>query len=196
MTRGYRFCMMNYCVEEKASLRRELLSRREEIGSDRRQEAKEALLSRLLPCLSPFTQVVSFFSLPLEIDLSAINAFLAKEGRLCLPRVEEQALCFYQVLSLEEDLTAGPWGLREPNPMRCQMACIDKRTCVLVPGIGFSRSLHRMGYGKGHYDRWIAEKRKGEGAPYFLGVGFKEQWVEGPFPIEEHDQPLDELLLL
>jgi 5-formyltetrahydrofolate cyclo-ligase len=59
---------------------------------------------------------------------------------------------------------------------------------VLVPLIAFDRSLRRVGYGKGYYDRFLAH------VPFVrFGLAFAMQFVE-TIPYEEHDQPLDAVI--
>ena len=64
--------------------------------------------------------VASFSSFDGEIDITALNKKLAKEGRLALPRVEGELLVFYQVTNLESDLQPSKWGVNEPIPTRCK----------------------------------------------------------------------------
>lgn len=60
---------------------------------------------------------------------------------------------------------------------------------ALVPGVGFDLESHRLGYGKGFYDKLLKDT-------LFLkwGVGFHEQLVE-KLPIEAHDVKLDAVYL-
>lgn len=61
---------------------------------------------------------------------------------------------------------------------------------ILVPGLGFTASNYRIGYGKGYYDRLLASLPH---CPSF-GLGFKEQLVES-LPIESTDYPVSHLYL-
>jgi 5-formyltetrahydrofolate cyclo-ligase len=47
---------------------------------------------------------------------------------------------------------------------------------------------NRLGYGKGHYDRYISGRNS---KPLFAGVCFDEQIYEGTLPAEDHDVKLD-----
>ena len=67
------------------------------------------------------------------------------------------------------------------------------RTFVLLPGVAFDRQGNRMGYGKGFYDRFLAEypaliKRT-------LAIGFACQLVE-QIPTEEYDIKPNSILCL
>jgi 5-formyltetrahydrofolate cyclo-ligase len=62
------------------------------------------------------------------------------------------------------------------------------RTLILAPMLGFNRTLHRLGYGKGFYDRLLALK----GIAKF-GLAFAFQYAEELIP-ESHDIPLDAIV--
>lgn len=59
---------------------------------------------------------------------------------------------------------------------------------VLVPGLAFSRTGHRLGRGQGHFDRYLINYRG-----LSVGVCFHFQLVEG-LPLEQHDCPVDYLI--
>lgn len=140
----------------KTSFRTGLLEKRKALPLARREWAKEKLFRALYPLLREHTLILSFQSFPSEIDLSALNEQLAKEGRVIFP----------------ED----PLSLKDIS-------------IALVPGVGFDLQGHRLGYGKGFYDKLLQNT-------LFLkwGVGFHEQLVE-KLPIEAHDVKLDAVYL-
>jgi 5-formyltetrahydrofolate cyclo-ligase len=56
---------------------------------------------------------------------------------------------------------------------------------VLVPGLGFDDRGHRVGYGKGYYDRFLARADAGVTA----GVTY-EQCLVPRMPDQPHDHPV------
>jgi 5-formyltetrahydrofolate cyclo-ligase len=62
---------------------------------------------------------------------------------------------------------------------------------LVVPGIAFDRDRYRLGRGRGLYDRYIL--RLDARVPVW-GIGFHEQLAE-VLPVEDHDEPLDGLVL-
>ena len=175
----------------KAEIRKVFLDTRHNLSSVRREEAKSKALKTLLGKLKGFSHVLSFASLPEEIDLWPLNQELATRKRLLLPRlVTSTEILPFAVSSFDHLLPHPTWSILEPDPALCSGFPLEKISAVLVPGIAFDSHFSRIGYGKGHYDRFLANLS----CPFF-GVGFKEQLTETPIENEVHDIPLTELFL-
>jgi 5-formyltetrahydrofolate cyclo-ligase len=172
----------------KPQMRKSLLKMRTEISSQRRKEASAELL-RALSSKLPSGYILSFASLPDEIDLWDLNRQLVKENRLLLPKRKNGTLEVFLVQNLEDHLNLFYGSLLEPTH-HCPIVPIEKVSCILVPGLGFDRQLFRIGYGQGYYDRLL------QIAPCLkIGVAFKEQLIERLLPHESHDQRVDVLAL-
>lgn len=74
------------------------------------------------------------------------------------------------------------FGLREPEGPAVAAAEVD---LILVPGMAFDRNNHRLGRGKGYYDRLLNEINA-----WKIGVCFDFQRVE-EVPVEGHDVAMD-----
>ena len=61
---------------------------------------------------------------------------------------------------------------------------------VILPLAAFDRTGHRIGYGKGHYDRAIARLAALATHPLLIGLAFSTQEV-AHVPAEPHDVALD-----
>jgi 5,10-methenyltetrahydrofolate synthetase len=71
-----------------------------------------------------------------------------------------------------------------------QPAVVLSFDAVIVPMLGFDpRTLHRLGYGGGYYDRFLAAQP----AAHKIGVCYEIGKVEG-LPNEPHDIPLDMII--
>lgn len=163
--------------------------KRSNVSKARREQAKHDLYDLLWPELVLFDHVLSFMNKRGEIDMSEINAHLAKEGRLALPRVEGDRIIAYRVTNLEKELERSKMGILEPKATCRQLKEID---CALIPGIGFDKFHHRLGYGKGFYDKFLTACKN---CPSF-GVGFREQLIEDALPKESHDIQLTSTFLV
>ena len=176
-------------MNPKLELRRQLIERRLEISPHRRNEARVEVIKKLLPKLHEFRCILSFASKKEEIDLWPLNKALAKDKKLCLTKVEGERLSIFQVIDIELDLVeSGRWQLKEPISSRCSPIDPKELDCVLVPGLGFDKCHHRIGYGMGHFDRFLPQVS----CPIY-GIGFREQFLETPIPVEKHDISLTEV---
>lgn len=151
-------------------MRTELKRVRRALSDERRFEAMSALLTSLLPSLSPYRSILSFVTLSTEIDTSPLNRALASLGKLLLPRTCEEGLKIYRSDDVE--------------------VRAEEIDLVLVPGLGFDRHNNRIGYGKGYYDRFLSAIP----ACPTIGIGFKEQLVEA-LPVEPTDFALTSICL-
>jgi len=149
---------------------------RRTISSTRRGQASQ----KLLELLQLKGIVASFASFGDEIDLWPLNFQLAREGRLLLPKVIGKEVVFCHVDDPLTQLQKSSLGILEPTT-DCFSGSIDT---ILVPGLAFTINGHRLGYGKGHYDRCLHLQKC-----QTLGIGFREQ-LTFKIPIEDHDVQL------
>ncbi len=156
----------------------------------RREEASIALLDQLLPTLTHARYILSFVSFAHEIDTSLINLYLARTGRLVLPKIAGETLNTFRVSNPHSHLIAGSFGIPEPNHRLCPEIDVKLLDIILVPALGFDPHNHRLGYGRGFYDRFlnqIPDKQT-------IGIGFKEQLIPH-IPSQAHDVPLEKVSL-
>ncbi|MCC6128073.1 MAG: 5-formyltetrahydrofolate cyclo-ligase, partial [Chlamydiae bacterium] len=156
-------------MSRKIELRSHWKEVRGSIPPDRRLDASNELFVFLREALTG-KKVLSFASFGTEIDTGLVNAWLASEASLFLPRVEGPSLEIYLVKDLSLDLIASSFGPKEPDPTRCLKVDPASLDITLVPGLAFDAAHQRLGYGRGHYDRFL------KNYPSFsIGVGFSEQ---------------------
>ena len=82
-------------------------------------------------------------------------------------------------------LSKGAFGLLEPKGgLTASVADLD---LMVVPGVAFDRTGHRLGYGKGFYDR---ELHATGFSGVLIGFCFEFQLLDR-LPAESHDVPVD-----
>ena len=91
------------------------------------------------------------------------------------PFADEQSLRLNPVMNLYE-----PQGDDYPSPKTIELA--------IVPGIAFDRSNHRLGRGRGYYDRLLPQLNT-----YNIGVCFDFQLFD-TIPYDENDVAMDEVV--
>ena len=126
-----------------------------------------------------------YVSIKDELNTSEILKYcFANNITVCVPKVVENTLQFYQIKS-NHDLVPAPFGLLEPNVT--EMISVQKIDMMIVPLSSYDSKNHRTGYGKGYYDSVLLN------CSNRIGVAFQEQEVD-QIDIESHDITLDEII--
>ena len=174
--------------ERKAALRQEVLARRDAMGEAERARASLAIADRIDAELvfAPGTIISGFLPIRSELDPRPLMTRLSARGaRLCVPAITGGELQFREFLP---DVPLEPQGFGTFAP-GSGAAVLDPEI-MLVPMSAFDARCHRIGYGRGYYDRAI-ETLNGKGrAPLLAGLAFAVQEVL-EVPIEAHDVGLD-----
>lgn len=141
-------------------------------------------------CWREARSVLLFVPIAEEPDIRPLFAVAREAGKaLCLPRYETLARVYEvcQVSEPERELTPGRFGVLEPVA-GCAIFPRNRLDFALVPGLCFDECGHRLGRGKGYYDRLLGPVRGVK-----CGVAFEEQLVSA-IPLESHDLKLDCIL--
>jgi 5-formyltetrahydrofolate cyclo-ligase len=162
-------------VEEKAALRRRMKAVREAIPPEERDRRAGLIEDRLLVLseMAPAGTVLLFYSFGSEVATGGIAARLRDEGRRVLfPYLEGGDIEAAEV-GPEDALVPSTYGPPEPSRRRP----VDPREIdvVVTPGLAFDRRGARLGYGGGHYDRYLSRLDK---RTVRIGIAFREQVVE------------------
>lgn len=110
------------------------------------------------------------------------------------------------------------WGIPEPPVTSVNVAKPGDIDLLIVPGLAFDTHGHRLGQGKGYYDRFIAKMRDDDDSggandtkkPILVGVCLEEQFLDevphgvdldmrddssgGIIPVSDHDYIMDMVL--
>jgi len=120
-----------------------------------------------------------------EVETHSLIKKLLKEGkRVCVPLCDSKncSMTARKITSFTE-LKNGAYGILEPDN---NAPIIDKSEIdfVVVPGCAFSESGHRIGYGKGYYDRFLKDTNA-----ITCGLCYDFSFTD-ELPYEETDIPL------
>lgn len=66
----------------------------------------------------------------------------------------------------------------------------QKFDLIIVPCLAFDKANHRLGWGGGWYDRFLAQQPQA----LKIGLGFANGLVSAGIPAEPHDVPLDKII--
>jgi len=172
---------MSNLASNKTLLRKRLITLREQLSPEVRAAHSMAITERLLQHseYKHANVVLGYMSFGAEFDSGTwVKQVLADGKRLVLPKVNRQTnlLDLYWVNDLASQLAAVLWGISEPVVERCErLNKLNEVEFALLPGVAFTRSGARLGYGGGFYDKLLSEI---EYCPTLVAAAFGLQVVE------------------
>lgn len=130
--------------------------------------------------------IATFFPLPGEPDLQHLAA-LFPHRTFAYPRIHGDNMTFHIITHPATQLTTNRWNLHEPLADRpvAEWSSIDLMLC---PGLAFTVQGHRLGKGKGYYDRYLA--RHNTPRPCCIGITFATYLLDH-IPCDPHDVIMD-----
>ena len=174
------------------SLRRRLRAARRGLDEEEQIEAARAVADRLAPLLrDPPPMVAGYIAADGELRIDGVlDALRARGSTVALPRLDGDRMTFH-VVATDDDLVPGEWGLTEPRA-DAPVAAPEALHLVLTPLVGFDRARHRIGRGRGYYDRHFAflNSDPRPRLPRMVGIAHDVQLVDA-LPIHDHDVRLD-----
>jgi 5-formyltetrahydrofolate cyclo-ligase len=171
----------------KDVLREQAFSKRDKLSREWRQRASEAIAERVLelPELMRIQPIGSYWPIRSEVDTRPILEGLAARGQIvALSQILHPHLSWRE-WHPGDAMVHGGFGVQEPGPDAPEVF----PRALLMPLAAFDRFGNRLGYGKGHFDRTIAELSR-QHPVLTIGLAFSVQEIDA-VPVEPHDQPLD-----
>lgn len=173
----------------KRQLRYGILKKRDEIPYSEVLAATRAVREhvRSWPAFRDAVCVCSYISIRSEMPTPGIILRALESGKkVIVPKVFGDALRFFEIRSLTDDLERGTFGVLEPVVSRCAETPVEEAGLCLIPGVVFDEHGNRIGYGKGYYDRFL--RRLPPGVPT-LGMAYDCQ-VLAEIPSDPTDVPV------
>lgn len=175
---------MTAISQAKQRLRTELKKRRAGLPESQRQQEETAILTTLLAeeALLNAHRVFCFISHGDEVDTHGlINELLRQGKRIVVPKILPGGMIAVP-FSDWSDLEPGQLGIPTPVSSR---ECRDRIDACITPGLAFTESGKRLGYGRGYYDHWFA----GHPVEHRIGIAYDCQVVD-ELPADERDVPV------
>ena len=172
----------------KSELRQLIRERKRPFTRQQLEEWSLAIVSQLIqhPHIINAQTILLYHALPDEVStLPLFNAW--QDKTLLLPRVIDEKQMELRRYTSPEDLQQGTFGIMEPcGKVFTDYDAID---VAIVPGMAFDSKGHRLGRGKGYYDRFLSLTP----SIHKIGVCFPFQLVDN-VPTDENDVRMDEVI--
>lgn len=173
----------------KQELRRAIRERKRAMTEEEIVERSNALAEKFYntPAYQAASTIYGYLPYNQEVRTVPMLQRALDEGkRVAVPKVYGEEMRFIYL----EDLTQVSRGYAGiPEPIADAPVAEDKQALVLMPGLAFDPQGHRIGYGGGFYDRFLAQE------PHHptLALCYEFQ-MQAHLDTEEFDIPVDTVL--
>lgn len=174
------------------ALRRAALTRRDALDPAHRAEASLRIAEHALPLVLERKPRVASGYWPIRSEADPrplLDAVRVAGIAVALPVLLDATVLRFRQWQADASLQSAGFGTLGPGPDAPEVT----PDVVLLPLAAFDRTGHRIGYGKGHYDRAIAWLTASARHPLLIGLAFANQEVES-VPAEPHDVALDAIV--
>ena len=168
-------------MSNKSELRRQLLKKRAELPYPLWKEKSEKIFRSVIG--HSLFKSASTIYIYIDYKNEVSTRLIIKEAwelnkTVAVPKVINQEMRFYKIQSFN-DLQLGMFGILEPISSE---EITTNYGLMIMPGVAFDSSCHRIGYGKGFYDQYLKVY------PHLntLALAFDCQIIED-IKAEEHD---------
>ncbi|MCI8314456.1 MAG: 5-formyltetrahydrofolate cyclo-ligase [Lachnospiraceae bacterium] len=153
-------------METKAEIRKRILEVRKGLTDEEAATKSEAIVQKVVktPEYKEADNILLYADYCREVMTRGIfeDALLHRK-RIYFPKVDKMTntMEFYQIISLRQ-LERGYMDILEPREdMKMRYKFQPKEdTLAVLPGVAFDTSGYRLGYGKGFYDKFLANRRQ------------------------------------
>ena len=174
---------------DKNALRRLIGEKKRAMDAAQVASASARLAERLFatPQYREARSLYAYLSFNQEVRTAPIIERAWADGkRVAVPRITGGEMAFIWIDSFDS-LAENRFGI--PEPVGDGHVADDAHALVLMPGLAFDTSGHRVGYGGGYYDRFLARE---PGHPLIaLCYGFQ---LFEHLDAEAHDIPADMII--
>ena len=168
----------------KKEIRRYFLNFKHRLPEETRQAYDKKILENILESdlYKDANSIFVYLSRGFEIDTRFFIDQALKDGKtVCVPKIKRKMVMDAVVLETIDDLVMGDFDIETTKKDQV----IESPDLTLVPGLCFDDNKHRIGFGGGYYDNYLANHDS-----TYLGMFYSQSKID-KIPDEDHDQALD-----
>lgn len=142
-------------------------------------------MNRLLrmPVFAKAKEFFTYLSHRGEVSIDDLLQRFFREKKIIVPKLKSRGICLYE-LHDPNQFTKEKFGIREPAVCMPQKAW-HKIDVALIPGVAFDMTGHRIGFGGGHFDRFLKKMNCAT-----IGLAYEFQIID-KVPTHQYDVPVD-----
>ena len=174
---------------DKKTLRKKIRELKRAMTPEQIEEKSNRLCERFLA--SDFYRdaktVYGYLPYNQEVRTTPILDQALKDGkRVAVPKIYGDEMKFLYLTDLSQ-VAASSFGI--PEPIADEPVATDSTALVLMPGLAFDTEGHRIGYGGGFYDKFLAQEPEHP----TVALCYDFQMVQN-LPVDDYDIPVELVL--
>lgn len=176
---------------DKKALRAEIRRRKSQYSTEELRQKSQTICEWILDdgVFWASHYILLYSPLPDEVYISPLISAAFNAGKtVLLPVVDGDNLVLKRFLGFNH-LTTGAYNILEPVGELYPISEYHKIDLAVIPGMAFDPHRHRLGRGKGYYDRLLPHLTNA----FKMGVCFDFQYLE-EIPSEEWDVRMEEVV--
>jgi len=160
---------------------------RQKLSDSDKQSFSVEISSKLfeLDCIQSAKNVLSYMATEDEVNLSYF-AKHAKDKKISYPVSYAKGIMQAYLPNSEESFVVGKFGIVSPKEEDSSLVDPKDIDVVIVPCVGFSDNMKRLGHGAGYYDRYLEKCKKAK----FVCVAFEAQKLKNVVT-DQYDKLMD-----
>ena len=173
---------------DKKTLRQQIRTLKKQHSSEELLDQSEKILQRLAAhsCFLQAEKVMLYASLPDEVQTLDFIETWRHQKTIILPTVVGDDII---PVELAENVAFAEGDFHIPEPQNHPYT--GNFDLIIVPGMAFDANGHRLGRGRGYYDRFLAQHPD----VHTIGLCFDFQLLP-EIPSEPHDRNIDEIITI
>lgn len=181
--------------EQKKKMRKMIRTKQKALDPEYQKQASKIIFDRVSadPKFSKAHVIFCFAGSPEkgEPDTRPIIEKALKQGkRVCVPLCrDEKNMDAVEITDFERDMTPGFYGILEPE---ADSSVVDPEEIdlALIPCVTCDKEGHRLGHGRGYYDRYLTKTRCSA-----VLLCFSRLMTEpGSIPVDTHDLSIERVI--
>jgi 5-formyltetrahydrofolate cyclo-ligase len=174
----------------KQELRRELEALRDRIPCDEKRGLDRSIQEHLLQweVYRAATSLFCYVSFRSEVETIPIIAESISQGKIVsVPKIDLDTCRMYAFIveNTDTSLKEGAYGIPEPV-QGCREVDYSSLELIVAPGLAFTLSGERLGYGGGYYDRFMEIHNH----PTICALTY-DRMILDEIPVKDHDISVD-----
>lgn len=174
---------------KKSQLRKKLKAAQANIPGTQRLLYTKNITAKILELeeINNARIIFIYISYGTEVGTHALIDILLNSGKtLAVPKITSPESMRSEYFDSWQNLSPDNMGILSPVASK---PCNEPFDIAITPGLGFTKSGQRIGFGHGYYDKWFAKNQVG----HKIALAFETQLVKS-IPVEHTDIKVDKII--